>query len=79
MSSLIKAPPQALTKLSPTTDDARAQLAIARERLINKLDVVQRALSPLNHWKEVVKRHPVATIGGAFLIGYAISKYFSRK
>ncbi len=78
MSSLIKAPPQALTKLSPA-DDARAQIALARERLIDKLNVVQRALSPVTHWKEVVKRHPVATIGGAFLIGYAISKFFSRK
>ncbi len=78
MSSLVKAPPQALVKPSPT-DDARAQLAIARERLKHKLNVVQRALTPMTHWKEVVKRHPVATIGGAFLIGYAISKYLTRK
>ncbi|MDP2271161.1 MAG: hypothetical protein Q8N23_34525 [Archangium sp.] len=78
MSSLIKAPPQALTKLSPA-EDARAQIAIARERLVDKLDVVQRALSPVLHWRAVVKRHPVATIGGAFLFGYAVSKFFSRK
>lgn len=78
MSSLIKAPPQAIMKQSPA-DDARAQIVIARERLINKLNVVQRSLAPMIHWKEVVKRHPVATIGAAFLVGYAISRFFFRK
>lgn len=82
MSEIIKAPPRAIVPAS-TPDEARAQLAAARERLVRQLDYVQRALTPTlvnaARWKEVVKRHPLVTIGGAFLVGYALSKLFSRK
>lgn len=78
MSEIIKAPPRAIVPAS-TPDEARAQLAAARERLVKQLDDVTRALTPMSRWKEVVKRHPLVTIGGAFLVGYALSKLFSRK
>lgn len=78
MNELVKAPPSALVPVE-TTDDARAALVAARERLARQLDAVQRALAPVVQWQAFVKKHPLVTIGGAFLIGYAISRAFSRK
>jgi hypothetical protein len=78
VNQLVKAPPSAIVPVQ-TPEEARAQLAAARERLARRLDDVQRALTPMTHWKDMVKRHPVLTIGGAFLVGYAISKLFSRR
>jgi ElaB/YqjD/DUF883 family membrane-anchored ribosome-binding protein len=78
MSQIIKAPPRALAPVA-TTDDARAQLVAARERLAQKLEVVEHTLAPLSNWRVFVKRHPLATLGGAFVIGYALSRLFSRK
>ena len=78
MNKLIKAPPRALAQVV-STGEARAQLAAARERLARRLDDVHRALSPMKHWQDVVKRHPLVTIGGALLIGFALSKLFSKK
>lgn len=78
MSAIIKAPPHTLAPAA-TTQDARAQLAAARERLLQKLAVVEKSVEPLANWRVAVKRHPVLTIGGAFLVGYAIARLFSRK
>lgn len=78
MNQIIKAPPRALAPVS-TPEEARAQLAQARARLMQKLEVVQHTLAPLTDWRTLVKRHPLATIGGAFLFGYALSRLFSRK
>ncbi len=79
MRELAKAPPRAIVPVPKTADEARAQIKSARERVVKNLEVIQRTLRPVTRWAEVVKRHPVATIGGAFLIGYALSKLFSRK
>jgi hypothetical protein len=77
-SEIIKAPPRALAPVA-STDEARAALAAARERLMQRLTVVEHTLEPLGNWRAAVKRHPVLTIGGAFLFGYALSRLFSRK
>ena len=79
MREIVKAPPQAIVRRPSTPDEARAQITRARERVMKNLEVIQRTLKPVTHWADVVKRHPVATIGGAFLIGYALSRLFSRK
>ncbi len=78
MNGLVKAPPSALVPVE-TTEDARTQLAAARERLALQLDKVHRAFAPVVKWHAFVKKYPLVTIGGAFLIGYAISRAFSRK
>lgn len=78
MNQIIKAPPRALAPVS-TTEEARAQLAAARARLAQKLQAVEHTLAPLSNWRTFVKRHPLATIGSAFLVGYALSRLFSRK
>lgn len=79
MREIVKAPPRALVPAATTPDEARAQLARARERVVKNLETIQRTLKPVTHWADLVKRHPLATIGGAFLVGYALSKLFSRK
>lgn len=79
MRELAKASPRAIVPAPKTADEARAQIKSARERVVKNLEVIQRTLRPVTRWADVVKRHPVATIGGAFLIGYALSKLFSRK
>jgi hypothetical protein len=81
MTKLIKAPPSAITPVSAddSTEKVRAQIVAARERLARQLDDVQRALTPVARWQAAVKRHPIVAIGGAFLVGYALSKLFSRK
>lgn len=78
MSEIIKAPPQALAT-TITTDDARARVTIARVRLAVKLEEVRQTLEPYSQWRSVVKKHPLITIGGAFFVGYALSRLFSRK
>lgn len=78
MTKLIKAPPSALAPAG-STEDARAQLDAARERLARTLDDVHRALTPVLQWQQFVKKHPVVSIGGALLFGYALSRLFSRK
>ena len=78
MNEIIKAPPRALAPVA-TTEDARAELEAARVRLVEKLKTVQHTLEPLGHWRTFVKRHPIATLGGALLFGYALSRFFSRK
>jgi hypothetical protein len=75
---LVKAPPRALAPVA-SPEEARAQLAQARERLAKKLEAVEHTLAPLGDWRTFVKRHPLATLGGAFLFGYALSRLFSRK
>lgn len=75
---IVPAPPRALV-LTKDEDEARAQLELARARLVARLDKVQRTLKPFTHWTELVKRYPWRTVGGAFVVGFALSKLFSRK
>ena len=76
--AIVKAPPRALAPVK-STDEARAQVAAARERLLERLEVVEKAIEPLGNWRAVVRRHPLLTIGGAFAVGYALSRLFSRR
>jgi ElaB/YqjD/DUF883 family membrane-anchored ribosome-binding protein len=77
-SPIVKAPPRALAPAA-STDDARKQLADARARLQLKLEQVKHSIEPLADWRTLVRRHPLATIGGAFLVGYALTRLFTRK
>jgi hypothetical protein len=75
--AIVRAPPRALAPAKDTAD-ARAQLAAAREKLLARLEVVEQTLEPLSNWRSVVRRHPILTIGGAFVVGYALARLFSR-
>jgi hypothetical protein len=81
-SALVKSPARALAPVQ-TTAEARAQLAAARARLVQRLETVQvtvaQRLEPLADWRGVVRRHPLAAFGGALLAGYVLGRLFSRK
>lgn len=78
MSDLIKAPPRALAPAA-NVEEARAQLAVARSRLALRLEVLGQTLEPLSRVRAVVRKHPYLTLGGALLVGFTISRLFSRK
>lgn len=82
MRELLKAPARGLARAS-TAAEARLQLEAARERLVRQIEGVQTSLTPLSRWKTTViaavKQRPLLTIGGAFLIGYALSRLCSRR
>jgi ElaB/YqjD/DUF883 family membrane-anchored ribosome-binding protein len=79
MSSIIKSPPRSLAPVS-TAAEARDALVAARARLEKRLEAVENLIAPpLAPWRAAVKKHPLITIGGAFLVGYAISRLLSRK
>ncbi len=81
MSQMVKAPPRALAPVASAAE-AREALSAARERLIDRLVIVEaKALDVASHlhWRALVRRHPVACAGGALLFGYALGRLFSRK
>ncbi len=79
MSAIIKAPPRALVPVANAAE-ARARVTMARERLVDRLHAVEMTLGgPRTKWGALVKKHPILSIGGALLVGYAISRLFSRK
>lgn len=77
MSQLIKPPPRALVAVRSVAE-ARLQLDLARARFAKKRDELEQTLRQM-HWSNVVVKHPLITIGGAFLVGYALSRVFSKK
>lgn len=81
-SPIVKAPPRTLAPVQ-TTDEARAQLAAARARLLKSLETVkvsvEQRIEPLADWRAVVRRHPLAAFGGALFAGYVLGRLFSRK
>lgn len=79
--ALAKAPPRALAPVA-NAEEARAQLAAARERLARQLHAVEEQVTAVTKtlgWRELVRRHPYACAGGALLFGYALGRLFSRK
>ncbi len=56
---------------------ARDELAAARERVTRSLHAVESSLKPLGDWREVVRRHPWACTGAAFFAGYLVGQLFS--
>jgi ElaB/YqjD/DUF883 family membrane-anchored ribosome-binding protein len=81
MSQLARRGPHALAPAA-TTEEARAQLIAARERLVLRLEAVESTVTTVVRaagWREVVRRHPLLAVGGALLFGYALGNLFSRK
>jgi hypothetical protein len=52
-SSIVRAPPRALVAVK-STDEARAQLAAARQRLLSRLETVEKTIEPMANWRSVV-------------------------
>lgn len=64
---------------SPSAAEARAELVAARERAKRALEETQAQLGSVGDWREVVRKHPYATIGGAFLVGYTLARLLNRR
>lgn len=62
-----------------TPEQARDELAAARDRLAMKLENIEKTLEPLTDWRELVRRKPWVAVGGAFVAGYVLAKLFSRR
>ncbi len=62
-----------------TPAQAKANLVATRERTRAQLAALEEELSVVVSWREVVRRHPVATLVGAFAIGFTLSQLWRRR
>lgn len=77
--SLARRGPSQLARTNETPAQVKAELHAARERMKSKLDALEQNLGALGHWRETVRRHPVLTIGGLFVAGYVLGRWWGRK
>ncbi len=78
-SALVVAPNGALARRAQTPAEVKAELHAARERVKAKLVTLEGELGTIGKWREVVRKHPVLTIGGMFVAGYLIGRILGRK
>jgi len=64
---------------SLTPAQARAELVATRERARAQLAALEAELKAVISWREVVRRHPVATLVGAFALGLTLSQLWRRR
>lgn len=62
-----------------TTAQARAELNATRERARAQLAALETELVAMVSWREIVRRHPAATLVGAFAFGLAVSQLWRRR
>lgn len=77
--ALARGQAQAVVRANDSPALARADLAAARARVARQLAALEQSLPPLTDWREVVRRHPMLTLGGAFFAGWALARFFSRR
>jgi hypothetical protein len=84
-SALVKAGPSSLARVesAQALDEARRRLAEARARVRGELDALHEALAPgralRETVREVIRRHPVLTAGGALVVGYGLARLLFRR
>ena len=78
-SEIIVRPPQSLARATETPAQVRAELEAARERVKVSLDTLEQSMGALAKWREVVRKHPVLTIGGMFAAGYLLGRLWGRR
>lgn len=83
MSAIIPAPPSAIqpSDVRGSTDVARArlELAQARQRVVDQLHALETSLPTVPDWRKAIRLHPLLTLGGAFLTGWAIARLFTHR
>jgi hypothetical protein len=75
----VKAPTGTLARRTQTPAEVKAELHAARERVKARLSTLEGELGAVGQWREVVRRHPVLTIGGVFVAGYLIGRWWGRR
>lgn len=77
-SAITVRPPSALAR-TQTPDEVKAKLHAVRERLKGQLETLEQDLGAVGKWRETVRRHPVLTIGGLFVAGYLLGRWWGRR
>lgn len=62
-----------------TPAEVRAELHATRARVKAKLDALEHELGAVGKWREAVRRHPVLAIGGMFVAGYLVGRWWGRR
>ncbi len=79
---LSRRPPLAVVEAEEERQSAaevKAQLHAAREKAAQSLEALERRLGRAAQWRETVRRHPVLTLGGAFVVGYLAGRLLFRR
>lgn len=77
-SAITVRPPSALAG-TQTPDEVKAKLQAVRERLKGQLEALEQDLGAVGKWRETVRKHPVLTIGGLFVAGYLLGRWWGRR
>lgn len=75
-SAIVPRPP---TAVEVSSAQVRVELAAARERARATLEAIERRLRSVGDWRGFARRHPVLTLGAAFVTGYALARLFTRR
>lgn len=76
---LVVRPASPLARRAQTPLEAKAQVQAAREQLKVRLEALERSLPSMPRWRETVKKHPMLTIGGLFVAGYLLGRWWGRR
>jgi hypothetical protein len=72
-----------LTKVSAssatTVAVARADVELARARLLDRFDTVKRELTRSTDWRSAARKHPVAAVLGALAVGFVLSRILRNR
>lgn len=77
-SAITVRPPSALAR-TQTPAEVKAQLHAVRDRLKGQLETLEHDLGAVGKWRETVRKHPVLTIGGLFVAGYLLGRWWGRR
>ncbi|MBL8922449.1 MAG: hypothetical protein JNJ54_26600 [Myxococcaceae bacterium] len=82
-SAITVKPPDALAKRRETPAEVKAALHAAREKMKSRLVALEDELSGVRRLqekvRETVRKHPVLTIGGMFVAGYLLGRWWGRR
>lgn len=83
MSAIIPAPPSAILpsdhRAGSDVARARLELSQARQQLVDQLHALETSLPTVPDWRKAIRLHPLLTLGGAFLTGWAIARLLTRR
>jgi hypothetical protein len=81
--SAITVKPEASLTRRETPAEVKAALHAAREKMKHRLAALEDELGGVRRLqervRETVRRHPVLTIGGMFVAGYLLGRWWGRR
>ena len=61
-----------------SAEAVRADLEAARNRVRDRLAVLEQDLGRAGRWRKVVRKHPVLSLGAALAVGYLVGRVLRR-